>query len=86
MLMGMAKQHENNKDAITVIYSSLLLVSKIFYDLNSQEIPEFFEDNIKVWMPNFHTLLTTDVPLLKTSVSPKRLTVECLFGDDGCMI
>jgi exportin-2 (importin alpha re-exporter) len=67
--MNLAKQHENNKEAITVIYSSLLLVSKIFYSLNSQEIPEFFEDNMKVWMPNFHTLLTTEIPLLKTAVS-----------------
>jgi len=67
--MNLAKQHENNKDAIGVIYSSLLLVSKIFYSLNAQEIPEFFEDNMKTWMPNFHTLLVTDVALLKTAVS-----------------
>lgn len=65
-LMNLAKVHEGNKAALPVIYSSLLLVCKIFYSLNSQEIPEFFEDNIGVWMPNFHTLLTAQVPLLAT--------------------
>lgn len=37
-LMGLAKQHEGNKAAITIIYSSILLVAKIFYSLNSQVI------------------------------------------------
>ncbi|OXA64637.1 Exportin-2 [Folsomia candida] len=77
-LMGLAKQHEGNKAAITIIYSSILLVAKIFYSLNSQEIPEFFEDNIKVWMPNFHILLTTDNPLLKTGEDEEAGLLEQL--------
>lgn len=28
-------------------------------------MPEFFEDNMEVWMKHFHTLLTTDVPALQ---------------------
>jgi hypothetical protein len=34
-----------------------------------KDLPEFFEDNMKIWMENFHTLLTTDVKCLQTSVS-----------------
>lgn len=67
--MGLATQHATNKDAIKVIYSSLLMVSKIFNSLNAQDIPEFFEDNMAVWMTHFHTLLVTDNPLLHTGVS-----------------
>ncbi|KAK9511317.1 hypothetical protein O3M35_005891 [Rhynocoris fuscipes] len=56
--------HSNNAEALKVIYSSLLLICKIFYSLNFQELPEFFEDNMNTWMPLFHALLTTDVPCL----------------------
>ncbi|CAL8069631.1 unnamed protein product [Orchesella dallaii] len=67
-LMELASQHATNKDAIKVIYSSLLMIAKIFNSLNAQDIPEYFEDNMAVWMSNFHTLLITDNPLLKTGV------------------
>lgn len=66
--MELASQHAGNKEAIKVIYSSLLMVAKIFNSLNSQDIPEYFEDNMAVWMTNFHTLLVTENPLLKTGV------------------
>lgn len=35
----------------------------------SQDLPEFFEDNMETWMTNFHTLLTLDNKLLQTDVS-----------------
>lgn len=37
--------------------------------MDAQDIPEFFEDNMEVWMTNFHNLLTTDIPSLHTQVS-----------------
>lgn len=64
--MNLTQAHANNADALKVIYGSLVLVCKVFNSLNSQDLPEFFEDNMEIWMPAFHTLLTTDVPLLKT--------------------
>lgn len=64
--MNLRTAHANNTDALKVIYSSLVIISKIFYSLNFQDIPEFFEDNMEVWMTNFHSLLTTDVPSLHT--------------------
>ena len=65
-MTGLAEQHATNKDAMRVIFSSLVLISKIFYCLNYQDLPEFFEDNMSTWMPRFHSLLTLDNKLLVT--------------------
>lgn len=64
--MGLAQQHANNPQAVKIIFSSLTIISKIFYSLNYQDLPEFFEDNMKTWMENFLALLTAENPLLKT--------------------
>ncbi|XP_059097421.1 exportin-2-like [Tigriopus californicus] len=64
--MGLAKQHAANPDALKVIFGSLVQIAKIFYYLNYQDLPEFFEDNITVWMNHFHELLTSDNKILKT--------------------
>ncbi|XP_006818964.1 exportin-2-like, partial [Saccoglossus kowalevskii] len=65
--MDLSKQYSNDASAIKIIYSSLTLISKLFYSLNFQDLPEYFEDNMKIWMPNFHTLLVTDNKLLHTT-------------------
>ncbi|XP_065835695.1 exportin-2-like [Oscarella lobularis] len=65
-LMGLAKEHSSNPQSLKIIFSSLTLVCKIFYSLNYQDLPEFFEDNMAVWMDNFLTLLTADNKLLQT--------------------
>ncbi|KDR18464.1 exportin-2 [Zootermopsis nevadensis] len=59
--------HANNTEALKVIYNSLVIICKVFYSLNFQDLPEFFEDNMKIWMENFHNLLTADVKCLQTS-------------------
>jgi len=64
--IDLAAQHANNKDALTVIFGSLSIIAKIFYCLNYQDLPEFFEDNMSTWMPRFHELLTLSNPLLVT--------------------
>ncbi|KAK3928644.1 Exportin-2 [Frankliniella fusca] len=64
--LNLATIHASNPNALKVIYSSLVIISKVFYSLNFQDIPEFFEDNMETWMTNFHNLLTTDVPCLHT--------------------
>ncbi|XP_017854488.2 exportin-2 [Drosophila busckii] len=64
--MQLAKVHENNADALKVIYSSLVLVNKVFFSLNSQDLPEFFEDNMNIWMNAFQEQLSCDVPCLRT--------------------
>merc|ERR1719154_994622 len=62
--IDLASQHANNKDALKVIFGSLSIISKIFYCLNYQDLPEFFEDSMSTWMPRFHDLLTLSSPLL----------------------
>lgn len=66
--MGLTQVHANNVDALRIIYNSLAILSKVFYSLNFQDLPEFFEDNMEIWMSNFHRLLMTDVPALETTV------------------
>ncbi|CAH1253654.1 CSE1L [Branchiostoma lanceolatum] len=51
---------------LKVVFSSLTLIAKIFYSLNFQDLPEFFEDNMQTWMTGFHTLLQLDNKLLMT--------------------
>ncbi|KAI8459413.1 Cse1-domain-containing protein [Phakopsora pachyrhizi] len=46
---------------------SLLLMIQIYYDLNSQDIPEFFEDNLSEFMNLLHKYLTWEIPSLVTS-------------------
>lgn len=64
--MDLAEKHATDPNALKIIFSSLTLICKIFYSLNFQDLPEFFEDNMKIWMTHFHTLLTIDNKLLET--------------------
>ncbi|XP_044735221.1 exportin-2 isoform X2 [Chrysoperla carnea] len=64
--MELATIHAENVQALKVIYSSLVLVCKVFNSLNFQDLPEFFEDNMAIWMENFHKLLTVQVKCLES--------------------
>lgn len=76
--MELTVTHAENVAALKVIYSSLLLICKIFYSLNYQDLPEFFEDNMETWMKHFHTLLTANVPLLRTEDKEEPGLIEQL--------
>ncbi|KAK3036057.1 hypothetical protein RJ639_029810 [Escallonia herrerae] len=41
------------------------LCCRIFYSLNFQDLPEFFENNIDKWMSEFRTYLTVRYPVLE---------------------
>ncbi|XP_023173424.2 exportin-2 [Drosophila hydei] len=64
--MQLSTVHEGNAEALKVIYSSLVLVNKVFFSLNSQDLPEFFEDNMNTWMGAFLQQLAVDVAILRT--------------------
>lgn len=64
--MQLSTLHEGNAEALKVIYSSLVLVNKVFFSLNSQDLPEFFEDNMSTWMGAFLQQLAVDVAILHT--------------------
>ncbi|XP_053981476.1 exportin-2 isoform X2 [Hylaeus anthracinus] len=76
--MNLTEVHANNVDALKVIYSSLVILCKVFYSLNFQDLPEFFEDNMEVWMKNFHTLLNTNVPFLQSTDEEEAGVIEQL--------
>jgi exportin-2 (importin alpha re-exporter) len=45
-------------------FEALRLMSRIFYSLNYQDLPEFFEDTMKEWMAIFAKYLEYENPLL----------------------
>ncbi|KAK9279305.1 hypothetical protein L1049_012984 [Liquidambar formosana] len=47
------------------LFESQKLCCRIFYSLNFQELPEFFEDHMKEWMSEFRKYLTTSYPALE---------------------
>ncbi|KAJ8681341.1 hypothetical protein QAD02_017128 [Eretmocerus hayati] len=86
--MGLTEAHANNVGALKVIYNSLVILCKVFYSLNFQDLPEFFEDNMEVWMTNFHTLLTANVPSLQTGDDEEAGVIEQLKSqvcDNVCL-
>lgn len=52
------------KDNLTLLFDILLLLIKLYYDFNCQDIPEFFEDNIKDGMGILHKYLSYENPLV----------------------
>uniref|UniRef100_A0A8C2WJ39 Exportin-2 n=1 Tax=Cyclopterus lumpus TaxID=8103 RepID=A0A8C2WJ39_CYCLU len=64
----LCQTHATDVNALKVLFSSLTLISKLFYSLNFQDLPEFFEDNMETWMTNFHGLLTLDNKHLQTNL------------------
>ncbi|WCJ36132.1 Exportin-2 [Euphorbia peplus] len=50
---------------LNYIFESLRLCCRIFYSLNFQELPEFFEDHMDEWMAGFQKFLTTSYPSLE---------------------
>ncbi|XP_024946747.1 exportin-2 isoform X2 [Cephus cinctus] len=76
--MNLTQVHANNVEALKVIYNSLVILCKVFYSLNFQDLPEFFEDNMAIWMSNFHTLLTTEVLPLQTTDDEEAGVIEQL--------
>ncbi|KAF2980496.1 hypothetical protein EK904_000600 [Melospiza melodia maxima] len=70
--------HANDASALKILFSSLILIAKLFYSLNFQDLPEFFEDNMETWMTNFHSLLTLDNKLLQTDDEEEAGLLELL--------
>ncbi|KAL5572133.1 hypothetical protein UlMin_021730 [Ulmus minor] len=64
--------------AITIrpLFESQRLCCRIFYSLNFQELPEFFEDHMKEWMTEFRKYLTTNYPVLENTADGVALVDE----------
>ncbi|CAG9570956.1 unnamed protein product [Danaus chrysippus] len=76
--IDLTNKHAGNAQALKVIYGSLVLICKVFYSLNYQDLPEFFEDNMPIWMPNLLNLLQVTVPCLVDDEDDKPGVIECL--------
>lgn len=51
-----------NVEASRQLLTCLRLACRVFFSLNSQELPEVFEDAMAEWMGAFHKFLTYDAP------------------------
>ncbi|EOA26521.1 hypothetical protein CARUB_v10022574mg [Capsella rubella] len=49
------------------LFESQRLCCRIFYSLNFQDLPEFFEDHMNEWMGEFKKYLSTNYPALETT-------------------
>eukprot|EP00462_Mataza_sp_D1_P023236 CAMPEP_0175130734 /NCGR_PEP_ID=MMETSP0087-20121206/6161_1 /TAXON_ID=136419 /ORGANISM="Unknown Unknown, Strain D1" /LENGTH=952 /DNA_ID=CAMNT_0016412965 /DNA_START=72 /DNA_END=2930 /DNA_ORIENTATION=+ len=56
--------NEGNKEVLTQLFKSLNLIANLFYSLNAQDIPEYFEDHMKDWFGPFENFLKFKNPLL----------------------
>jgi len=56
--------YANQRAELAAVFETLRLMSRIFFSLNWQDIPEFFEDNIALWMTEFSKYLSYTNPLL----------------------
>jgi exportin-2 (importin alpha re-exporter) len=54
----------NDKVQLTVALETQRLMARIFFSLNWQDLPEYFEDNIAIWMTEFGKFLSYKNPLL----------------------
>ncbi|XP_062512936.1 exportin-2-like [Corticium candelabrum] len=77
-MMTLVHQHSSDPAALKILFSSLTLVSKIFYSLNYQDLPEYFEDNMQTWMDSFYTLLMFNSKLLQTDDDDEAGPIELI--------
>jgi len=62
-LVSSAKSVTQDPVKLTPIYQSLLLCTKIYHSLITQDLPEFFEDRVNEWLPLFLELLNVQEKL-----------------------
>jgi exportin-2 (importin alpha re-exporter) len=56
--------HANNIQELTARLEALRSINRIFYSLNYQDLPEYFEDHMNEWMEGFAKLLKYTNPIL----------------------
>jgi exportin-2 (importin alpha re-exporter) len=61
---SLVDQYAQRKPELTAVLETLRLMSRIYFSLNWQDIPEFFEENIAPWMTEFAKYLSYSNPLL----------------------
>ena len=60
---SLVPQYAADKEKLTLLFENLRLMTRIFFSLNWQDLPECFEDNMGIWMTEFAKYLTYSNPL-----------------------
>ncbi|ORX43587.1 Cse1-domain-containing protein [Piromyces finnis] len=68
--------NNNNKEALDILFQALFTITKIFYSLNCQDIPEFFEDHQEEFMTLLHKYLVYSNPLLESDDDEETGIIE----------
>jgi len=76
--MDLAQTPNCADNVIKIVYSSILMICKIFYSLNYQDLPEYFEDNMGVWFTHFLFLIQVDNKALASDSDEEPGTLELL--------
>ncbi|KAG7863931.1 hypothetical protein KL919_001246 [Ogataea angusta] len=75
MVDQLIDQNASNKENLKLLFDNLLLLVKIYYDLNCQDIPEFFEDHLQEGMAVIHKYLKYSNPLLEDSNETEEIDI-----------
>lgn len=65
-MISLVPANMTNVGQLKPIFEVLIMICKLFYCLNYQDLPEFFEDHMAEWMEPFHMLVVTDFKVLET--------------------
>ncbi|ODV84031.1 hypothetical protein CANARDRAFT_9028 [[Candida] arabinofermentans NRRL YB-2248] len=77
-------QNSNDKNALSVLFDNLLLLVKIYFDLNCQDIPEFFEDHMQEGLGIIHKYLKYSNPLLEDPSEEEETDIVTLVKTSSC--
>ncbi|TPX53175.1 hypothetical protein SeMB42_g00951 [Synchytrium endobioticum] len=69
-------QNRTNPSQLRILFNTLLLLTKLFYSLNSQDLPEFFEDHMAEFMNLLLKYLKYSNPLLESEGDDEAGPVE----------
>jgi len=58
------QNNQQDKVKLTQAFTALRAITRIYYSLNWQDLPEYFEDNMAEWMNLFKVFLSYSNPLL----------------------
>ncbi|KAI9013270.1 Cse1-domain-containing protein [Gaertneriomyces semiglobifer] len=70
------EQNAQNATILQTLMQNIFLIAKIFYDLNCQDLPEFFEDNQATFMGLFQKYLAYENPVLETDDDADASEIE----------
>ena len=68
-------ENKNNLPHLSVLFDVLLVLIKLYYDFNCQDIPEFFEDHIQQGMGILHKYLSYSNTLLEDPDDPEHASI-----------